>query len=109
MKQLTVADVAVMPEKKAGILANPKFPNHKPGWNPYNEGYNDCRKDISSLPISKDKVIGIIEFDREKLAKIIFDADKGYGPDAVLYENYRAYYFGLADAIISALPKLWVK
>lgn len=51
-------------EKKNGILANPKFPSHKPGYNPVNEGFN------SAITLQGQVKITL---SRDKLAKKLYE------------------------------------
>ena len=64
---LTVADVCQLPEKKKiqGCVYNQDWV----------DGVNYGREEISSLPLSPEKVVGMVEVNKEALHYLFYDRD----------------------------------
>jgi hypothetical protein len=92
---MKVKDIVNLPEKKTlrkGFYGDD-----------FAEGYNECLEETSDLPISKDKVIGILQFDMERLAKIIKEyMAKPRTMEKTIKEFYVNSSSELCDTIIAA-------
>ena len=62
---LTVADVAELPER----MVEPNRGNNISHGRAL--GFNEALDEISSLPLSPEKVVGIVEIDEEKLTELL--------------------------------------
>lgn len=69
MTGIPIKDIpGALMENKKGILANPKYPSHKPGYNPINEGFNLALTQQGEVKIglNSDKLDSIIHQIREE-------------------------------------------
>jgi len=89
MKPILIKDLAEMPKGKdikqysIGCMGYPsedeceeckakcRFARGVPNNNEKFIGYNSARKEISNLPVSEEKVLGMVELDEEKVKQIL--------------------------------------
>lgn len=99
MNGIPIKDIpGALMENKKGILANPKYPSHKPGYNPINEGFN--------LAITQQGQVKIT-LSREKLARLISNyMSTERTIKEVLEDFYLNCGYELSDEIIQHLNEL---
>ncbi len=111
--KIQVKDIVNLPEKKQVRYENKdrlmgrdgkiKTTRHEIRYNKEAEIYNQALSNLSTLELDKDKVIGLVIFDREKLASELFLAKRGdhavieIDKIQIMEESYRE-----ADFIIHA-------